>query len=48
MTTKVWSRNTQAGAALEKVQEAIRNPTAALIPKPPSDVSDSIASCDND
>ncbi|KAM0381271.1 hypothetical protein ACHAPZ_006783 [Fusarium culmorum] len=47
MTTKVWSRNTQAGAALEKVQEAIRNPTAASIPKPPSDLDELKADSDS-
>jgi hypothetical protein len=41
MSTKIWTRNTQPGTALAKVQEAISNPEAAVIPKPPSDVSDS-------
>lgn len=40
MATKVWTRQTEAGAALQKVQEAIQNPSATAIPKPPSDVSD--------
>ncbi|RGP78027.1 duf967 domain protein [Fusarium longipes] len=47
MSKKVWVRNTQAGAALDKVQDAIRNPTAALIPKPPSDLDEIKADSDS-
>ncbi|KAM0343593.1 hypothetical protein ACHAPU_008344 [Fusarium lateritium] len=39
MSTKIWTRQTEAGVALAKVQEAIQNPSATAIPKPPSDVS---------
>ncbi|KAM5344898.1 hypothetical protein ACJ41O_010760 [Fusarium nematophilum] len=41
MAPKVWTRKAPAGAALDKVQEAIRNPgSPAPIPKPSSDLAE--------
>ncbi|KAM0561577.1 hypothetical protein ACHAPJ_002745 [Fusarium lateritium] len=47
MAPKVWTRQAQAGASLEKVQEALRNPSPAAIPKPPSDLEELKAESDS-
>ncbi|KAF5017682.1 hypothetical protein F66182_10367 [Fusarium sp. NRRL 66182] len=47
MAPKVWTRQTQAGAALDKVQEAIKNPLTAAIPTPPSDLEELKADSDS-
>jgi hypothetical protein len=43
MAPKALTRETTTGAALEKVQGAIQSPATEVVPKPPSDVSESDA-----
>ncbi|RSL62613.1 hypothetical protein CEP54_005586 [Fusarium duplospermum] len=48
MAPKVWTRNAPAGAALDKVQEAIRNRSPSIpIPKPTSDLTELKADSDS-
>ncbi|KAM0434006.1 hypothetical protein ACHAPT_003950 [Fusarium lateritium] len=48
MAPKVWTRQSAAGAALDKVQEAIRNRSPSVpIPKPSSDLNELKADSDS-
>ncbi|RSL67303.1 hypothetical protein CEP53_003054 [Fusarium sp. AF-6] len=48
MAPKVWTRNAPAGAALDKVQEAIRNRSPSVpIPQPTSDLDELKADSDS-